>query len=193
MKAFGITKHLSSITVLGAILLAVILAACGEEQTITPPPTSATTPKPITPPPSSATTPKPITVDPEEDPAGFQTEFPEFETLAEISAPMGIGTVVWPGNVQDASALLERLPGEISGHGLTERPGGRGASRYDFNFGVDTETQDPVLVAHIVDLTEGEFFPADTTAGDFIAFYAQGFDWDVLGAGRDGDLGGCIS
>lgn len=28
----------------------------------------------------------------------------------------------------------------------------------------------------------------DTTAGNIIALFAQGFDWEVLAAGRDGNL-----
>lgn len=54
----------------------------------------------------------------------LQMEFPDFELLPEVSVPMEIGTVVWPTSPQDASALLERLPDEISGHKLTERLAG---------------------------------------------------------------------
>ena len=44
-------------------------------------------------------------------------------------------------------------------------------------------------MASVVDFTREGFFPADTTAGNFLAFFAQGFDWEVLAAGRDGSLG----
>ena len=122
-------------------------------------------------------------------PSPPQMEFPDFETLPEIPAPMENSTVVWPSSVQDASALLERLPDEIAGHRLTERQGGLGDFRSDFNFGEDPETQEPVLVARILDLAQGDFFPAGTTAGELVAFFAQGFDWEVLAAGREGSLG----
>jgi len=118
-----------------------------------------------------------------------QNDFPDFETLPEILAPMGIGTVRWPSGPQDASALLEKLPDEISGHRLTERQGAFGGFRSDFNYGEDPITQEPVLVARVVDFTQEGFFPADTTAGNFLAFFSQGFDWEVLAAGREGSLG----
>jgi len=102
---------------------------------------------------------------------------------------MGIGTVRWPSGPQDASALLEKLPDEISGHRLTEPQGGVGDFRSDYNFGEDPETREPALVARVVDFTQEGFFPADTTAGNFLAFFSQGFDWEVLAAGREGSLG----
>lgn len=46
-----------------------------------------------------------------------------------------------------------------------------------------------MLVARIVDFSQEGFFPADTIAGGFLAFFAQGFDWEVLAAGREGSLG----
>lgn len=118
-----------------------------------------------------------------------QMEFPDFKMLPEVSAPMEIGTVVWPTSPQEASALLERLPDEISGYKLTERLGRPGDFRSDVNYGEDPVTQEPVLVARLVDFSQEGFFPADTTAGGFLAFFAQGFDWEVLAAGREGSLG----
>ncbi len=124
-------------------------------------------------------------------PGSPQMEFPDFETLPEIAAPMELGTVVWPNNVEDALSLLERLPDEISGHGLTGRQGGLGDDRPEISyfFGEDPETQEPALEARVHYLSHGDFFPADTTAGDFVALFAQGFDWEVLAAGREGSLG----
>ena len=37
-------------------------------------------------------------------------------------------------------------------------------------------------------LTKGAFFPPDANAGQFVALYAQGSDWEVVAAGREGDL-----
>ncbi len=118
-----------------------------------------------------------------------QMEFPDFETLPEIAAPMEIGTVTWPSSYKDASAMLERLPNEISGHRLKERHGGPGAVLFEITFGEDPEIHDPVLSASVLDLSQGDFFPADTTAGNYVALFAQGFDWEVLAAGREGSLG----
>ena len=38
------------------------------------------------------------------------------------------------------------------------------------------------------DLTKRAFFPPDTNARQFVALYAQDADWEVLAAGREGDL-----
>ena len=46
-----------------------------------------------------------------------------------------------------------------------------------------------MLAVSILEFTQGDFFPTDTTAGEFLAFFAQGFDWEVPAAGRDGSLG----
>ena len=45
---------------------------------------------------------------------GIMEPQPSFELLPEASAPAGLGTVSWPNNFQDSSALFERLPSEIA-------------------------------------------------------------------------------
>ena len=89
---------------------------------------------------------------------GIMEPQPSFDLLPEASAPAGLGTVDWPNNVQESSALFERLPSEI------------------------------VMGVTVHDLTKGGFFPTDTNAGQFVALYAQGSDWEVVAAGREGDL-----
>ncbi len=124
-------------------------------------------------------------------PNSRQMEFPDFQTLPEIEAPMHISTVSWPNGVDDALSLLERLPNEISGHRFTGSQGGLGADRpqIEFSYGEDPETQEPAFEVRVMDLSQGDFFPAGTTAGDFVAMFAQGIDWEVLAAGREGSLG----
>ena len=75
---------------------------------------------------------------------GIMEPQPSFDLLPEASAPAGLGTVDWPNNVQESSALFERLPSEI------------------------------VMGVTIHDLTKGGFFPPDTNAGQFVAVYAGG-------------------
>ena len=120
-----------------------------------------------------------------------QMEFPDFQTLPEIEAPMNLSTVSWPNGVDDALSLLDRLPDEISGHRFTGSQGRLGADRpqIEFSYGEDPETQEPAFEVRVMDLSQGDFFPAGTTAGDFVAMFAQGFDWGVLAAGREGSLG----
>ncbi len=89
---------------------------------------------------------------------GLMEPQPSFDLLPEASAPAGLGTVAWPNNVEESSALFESLPSEI------------------------------VMGVTVHDLTKGAFFPPDTNAGQFVALYAQGSDWEVVAAGREGDL-----
>lgn len=86
-----------------------------------------------------------------------EMEFPDFESLPEIAAPLEISTVVWPSSDADAFTLLERLPDEISGQSLMDRLGGPGASRSEFTYGENPETREPVLSASVHYLTRGDF------------------------------------
>ena len=111
-----------------------------------------------------------------------------FDTLPEAPAPAELSTVAWPDNVQGASALFGRLPSEIAGHGIRAQFDQSDPGRFDTTYGEDPQTHEPELEATVQDLTKGDFFPPDTNAGQFVAFFAQGFDWEVLAAGREGDL-----
>ena len=96
------------------------MAACGRQPTATSSPTSTPTPTLIT-------------ISPEEAPGEFlealpdgpsesniapgsgRMEFPDFETLMEIVAPLEIGTVIWqlvPGSLPQLSKQLSRRPDE---------------------------------------------------------------------------------
>ncbi len=44
------------------------------------------------------------------------------------------------------------------------------------------------MAVTVHDLTKGDFFPPDTNAGQFVALYAGGADWEVVAAGREGGL-----
>ena len=110
------------------------------------------------------------------------------DTLPEAKAPAGLGTVVWTYNLQESSALFERLPSEIAGHGIRARFEPMGSDRFATTYGEDPQPHEPELTATVQDLAEGDFFPPDTNAGQFVALFAQGFDWEVLAAGREGDL-----
>ena len=113
---------------------------------------------------------------------------PDLDTLPEASAPAGLGTVAWTYNFQESSAMFGRLPSEIAGHGIIARFEQSGPGIFSTTYGGDTETTGYVMVVTVHDLTKGAFFPTDTNAGQFVALYAQGADWEVLAAGREGDL-----
>ena len=115
---------------------------------------------------------------------GIMEPKPSFDLLPEASALAGLGTVAWPNNFQESSALFERLPSEIAGHRIRARFEQSGLGVFSTTY----EEPNKVMVVTVHDLTKGAFFPTDTNAGQFVALYAQGADWEVLAAGREGDL-----
>ena len=119
---------------------------------------------------------------------GIMQPQPDFDLLPEASAPTGLGTVAWPNNVQESSALFGRLPSEIAGHRIGARFEQVGLGVFSTTYEEDPETPNKVMGVTVHDLTKGAFFPPDTNAGQFVALYAQGSDWEVVAAGREGDL-----
>ena len=116
---------------------------------------------------------------------GIMEPKPDFDLLPEVSAPAGLGTVAWPNNFQESSALFGRLPSEIAGHRIKARFEQSGLGIFSTTYEEPNKVSMGVTVH---DLTKGAFFPTDTNAGQFVALYAQGADWEVLAAGREGDL-----
>ena len=110
------------------------------------------------------------------------------DTLTEATAPAELGSVAWPEDAQENSDLFGRLPSKIAGHGIKSRFDQVGEGRFDTTYGEDPQTHDHVLMAMVQDLTLQDFFPPSTNAGQYVAMFAQGFDWEVLAAGREGDL-----
>ncbi|MCH8799470.1 MAG: hypothetical protein IH963_01035 [Chloroflexi bacterium] len=103
--------------------------------------------------------------------------------MPEVSAPAGLGTVAWPNNFQESSALFERLPSEFAGHRIKAR-------FVQSKLGVFSTTyeDDPEIGVAVQDLAKGDFFPTDTKTGQHVAFLAQLPQWEVVAAGREGDL-----
>ena len=80
------------------------------------------------------------------------SNFPDFDTLPEASAPAELGTVAWTYNLQESSALFARLPSEIAGHGIRKRFDRSGPNRFDTTYGQGPQTHEPVLWATVQDL-----------------------------------------
>ena len=81
--------------------------------------------------------------------------------------------------------MFGRLPSEIAGHRIKARFEQSGLGIFSTTYEEPNKVSMGVTVH---DLTKGAFFPTDTNAGQFVALYAQGADWEVLAAGREGDL-----
>ena len=81
--------------------------------------------------------------------------------------------------------MFGRLPSEIAGHRIKARFEQSGLGVFSTTY-EEPNKVDMGVTVH--DLTKGAFFPTDTNAGQFVSLYAQGADWEVLAAGREGDL-----
>jgi len=174
----------SPLIVTMAVLLLVVSVACGGESKQTSSPTATFAPSP---------TPSPTATSAPTSPAVVVRErsrlTPEQEALLpEVSAPAGLGTIAWPNNFQESSALFERLPSEIAGHRIKERLEQSKLGAFSTTYEYGPEVPNKVIGVTVLDLTKGDFFPPDTNAGQFVALYAQSSDWEVVAAGREGDL-----
>ena len=112
----------------------------------------------------------------------------DFDLLPEASAPAGLGTVAWPDKFQESSALFGRLPSEIAGHRIKARFEQSKLGAFSTTYENGPEMPNKVIGVTVLDLTKGDFFPRDTNAGQFVALFAQSSDWEVVAAGREGDL-----
>jgi len=171
--------HWSPLIVTIAALFLVVSVACGGESKADPSPTATSAPSP-TPSPTATSAPSPT-------PSPTVTQL-DFDLLPEASAPAGLGTVAWPNNFQESSALFGRLPSEIAGHRIKARFEQSKLGAFSTTYEYGPEVPNKVIGVTVLDLTKGDFFPPDTNAGQFVALYAQSSDWEVVAAGREGDL-----
>ncbi len=160
----------SPLIVTMAALLLVVSVACGGESKATPSPTATLSPSPTS---SPTATPELVAVG-------------EGNGLTpEASAPAGLGTVAWPNNFQESSTLFGRLPSEIAEHRIKAQFEQSGLGVFSTTY---EEPNKAIMAVTVHDLTKGAFFPPDANAGQFVALYAKGADWEVLASGREGDL-----
>ena len=107
---------------------------------------------------------------------GLMEPKPDFDLLPEASAPAGLGTVAWPNNFQESSALFGRLPSEIAGRRIKARFEQSALGVFSTTYEEDPKTPNTVMAMTVHDLTKGAFFPPDANAGQFVALYAGGAD-----------------
>ena len=93
-----------------------------------------------------------------------------------------------PSERDDIVAIFERLPPIVADKTRTARFDDNGPERYSVGYGEDPSSLGPSIQIKAIDVSTGGFFPRGSTAGTVIAVFAQGFDWDVLSAGRDDNL-----
>ena len=110
------------------------------------------------------------------------------EDVPQRAAPAGLGAVALPVDESGIAALFERLPATIAGEERAEDAVGGDDDRLVVAYGADFAGLGPPLAIQAIDLTSGDFWPADWTAELVVLALASGADWSVDGVGRDGDL-----
>ena len=112
----------------------------------------------------------------------------DIESLPEGGAPAGLGAVTLPSESDDIVAIFERLPPIVADKTRIPQFDGNGPDRYSVGYGEDPSGLGPSIQIKAIDVSTGDFFPPGSTAGTVVSLFAQGFDWDVLSAGRDDNL-----
>ena len=100
-------------------------------------------------------------------------------SILEGTAPEGLGEAILPEGAREIAGLIGRLPDRIGGRTQSPGPVPEGAPRMDIAYGQRGEIR-----FRAMDVSTGDFYPEDWTAGDTIAFFTLGADWDVIGFGR---------
>lgn len=113
---------------------------------------------------------------------------PDPDSIPEGEAPGGLGAVRLPNEPADIQALFDRLPDEMLGKQRVEQPGGGMPGEIMTSYGATEPVGCGAVGFQAMDVTSGDFFPADSTAESIVALFTTGADWDVEDFGRDGEL-----
>lgn len=108
--------------------------------------------------------------------------------VPEAAAPHGLARIEWPSDAAGIEALFGRLPTRVANEARTGTPTEERAGRFVVAYGNDRSGLGPPLIIQAVDVSTGDFWPADWTADRVVHALAGGADWTVEAVGRDGDL-----
>ncbi|MBM3944035.1 MAG: hypothetical protein FJ317_00895 [SAR202 cluster bacterium] len=99
---------------------------------------------------------------------------------------MRLRGVTLPDDAESVRALFDRLPAQIGDMQLANTDE-RGPDRYaSFYFRPGSALPNVQLI--VLDVSTGDFFPADSTASDVIELFKSGADWTVTGSGSEEGL-----
>lgn len=115
-----------------------------------------------------------------------QVATPNPAVLPEATAPFGLSAVTLPAPREDMLALLEQLPETLEGERrgpVTEEDG-----RQRVTWGAEVMPLGHPITLGVLDFPEGDFFPADFTAGDYVGMTLLADDTQVVAADPDGNL-----
>lgn len=115
-----------------------------------------------------------------------QVATPDPAELPEATAPFGLSGLVLPVTGEEVRALLDRLPDTLGGErrGLAQEEDGR----VRVAWGAESMPFGQPITLGVLHFPTSDFFPADFTAGNYVAVTMLTDDAQVAAAGRDGDL-----
>jgi hypothetical protein len=118
--------------------------------------------------------------------APSQAATPVPVSLPAALAPFGLGTVSMPADREDAAALFAGLPDAILGEPL--QPLQDMDDRVIAAYGLPLSGIVAPLALSAIFFADGDFFPQDFTAVDYVILASVAPDYEATDFGRDGDL-----
>ena len=115
---------------------------------------------------------------------------PDLRGFPTARAPGELGAITLPATDSAVKALFERLPSEVAGHVRSPQFDRISPGRARVGYGEDQRisgARTPLLWLQAIDLSRGDFFPANWTGGEVVAYMA-GPGKDAKEAGQDGSL-----
>lgn len=118
-------------------------------------------------------------------PVAAQDATPDPANLPHATAPFDLGGVVMPASPEAVEALFDLLPGSIDGQ--RQQPWITGGDRTQVPYGEAMALGHPMVLGAI-SFAEGDFFPPDFTAGDYVALSLATDELENVAGGREGDI-----
>lgn len=132
---------------------------------------------------------------------------PDLRGFPAAPAPFELATLVLPNNFTEVTALFERLPPKVAGHGRSAQLDRIAPERSIVGYGEDrrigvmgrrlsgagstsvpsARVGVPLLQIQAIDLTKGDFFPINWKGGHVVAMMARHSE-EVAEFGQDGSL-----
>lgn len=106
--------------------------------------------------------------------------------LPGADAPDGLGSVTLPIDLATVDDLLDDMPGTVFGESQIPTVGS--ADRVVVAYGVADAQFGSPLALSTISFSDGDFFPVDVTAGDFVSMASQTDDYEATAFGQNGDL-----
>jgi hypothetical protein len=104
--------------------------------------------------------------------------------LPEAAAPFGLVAATVPADGEQVWVMFAGLPQTVDG--LEMQPLADSEDRVRASWGEEDPLLGPPLMLQALSFRDGDFFPTDFTAGEYVAMASAGEDFGASGFGRDG-------